>query len=131
MGTPPDYILVILLDKQGRICSRDSFPLDLCLLATLRAHGIVMPIAMSQIEDLIINKEDEIKIKYFNHALDLGFAFTAWKVQGLIFNLIIILLDQFPGRKNWTFENLYLVFSRVTTNDGIRYLPLTQQCNSN
>lgn len=97
VDTPPDYVLVTLLDKEGKIRSRDSFPLDLNLLPTFDDNRITIPIAMTQLEDLVISKEDKIKIKYSDHALDLGFAFTAWKVQGLIFDLIIILLDQSIG----------------------------------
>ena len=29
--------------------------------------------------------------------------------------------------KNWTFENLYVGYSRITTNNGIRCLPLSQR----
>ena len=65
-------------------------------------------------------------IKYYDYALDLGFAFTAWKVQGLTFEYIIICID---GKKPWSFENLYVVFSRVKTNEGIRCLPLSNEFN--
>ena len=50
-----------LLDKEGKIRSRDSFPLDLNLLPTFDDNGITIP----------ITKEDKIKIKYSDHALDL------------------------------------------------------------
>ena len=81
---------------------------------------------MNQIEELALSKKDKVTINYCDHALDLGFALTAWKVQGLTFEFIIMSLD---GQKLCSFENLYVVFSRVKTNDGIRCSPLSKSFN--
>ena len=126
--TPPDVVFVILLDKHGKIRKREDFPIDLSFLDNCNENRVMIPIPLRKHEDLEICKEEKVIVKYIYHALDLGYAFTAWKVQGLIFDFIIIHLD---GSKPWTFESLYVVFSRVTTNEGIRCLLLTPYFNTN
>ena len=123
--SPPCFIIVTLFYKNRNMRSSSDFPLSFDLLECCN-NGIAIPISMNQIVDLEICKKEKTFIKYYDHALDLGFAFVAWKVQGLAFECVIICIY---GEKCWTFENLCLAFSRVKTNEGIRCLPLTKAFN--
>ncbi len=52
-------------------------------------------------------------VTYYAHAVDLAFAITVWKCQGGTFDYIIALLEQTPGSPTLTFENSYVMFTRV------------------
>ena len=52
-----------------------------------------IPITLDRTEELEICKKEKTKIKHQDYALDLGFAFTAWKVQDLTYDCIIICID--------------------------------------
>ena len=71
---PPDFIIVTLLDKHGNMRSFIDFPLNLNLLECCNNGGIAIPIAMNQTVELKICKKEKIMIKYYDYALDLGFA---------------------------------------------------------
>ena len=72
-------------------------------------------------------QKEKRKIAYQDHVLELEFSFAAWKVQGLTYDCAIICIG---SQKTWAFKNLCVVFSRVKTNEGIRYLPLSKDFNS-
>ncbi len=63
-------------------------------------------------------------VTYYAHAVDLAFAITVWKCQGGTFDYIIGLLEQSPGSPTLTFENLYVMFTRVKKASKFRCLPL-------
>ncbi len=50
---------------------------------------------------------------YYAHAVDLAFAITVCKCQGGTFKYIIALLEHTPGSPALSFENLYVMFTRV------------------
>ncbi len=52
-------------------------------------------------------------VTYYAQAVDLAFAMTVWECQGGTFDYIIALLEQTPGSPTLTFENLYVMFTRV------------------
>ncbi len=52
-------------------------------------------------------------VTYYAHAVDLAFAITVWKCQGGTFKYIIALLEHTPGSPALSFENLYVMFTRV------------------
>lgn len=83
---------------------------------------------MIPVQNIIKNQVElgKVDIEYKDHPLELAFAFTVWKVQGLTFDKIIHALELLKG-KNWTFENLYVGFLRITTINSIRCLPLSQR----
>ncbi len=62
---------------------------------------------------------------YYAHAVDLAFAVTVWKCQGGTFEYIIALLEHTPGSPTLTFEELYVMFTRVKRACGFRCLPLS------
>ena len=89
MDIIPDVVIVTPLDKHGNVRSPLDFPFSQKLLECCNNGGIAIPIAMNQTLELKICKKENITIKYYDHALDLGFAFTAWKVQGHTYDCII------------------------------------------
>jgi hypothetical protein len=52
-------------------------------------------------------------VTYYAHAVDLAFAITVWKCPGGTFKYIIALLEHTPGSPALSFENLYVMFTRV------------------
>ncbi len=52
-------------------------------------------------------------VTYYDHAADLAFAITVWKCQGGTVDYILALLEHTPGSPTLTFENLYVMFTRV------------------
>ena len=114
---PPDYIIITLLDnKTQKVRDKDTIPEDFNLLQDEDSRKIMIPV-----QNIIKNQVEleKVDIEYKDHPLELAFAFTVWKVQGLTFDKIILALEPLKG-KNWTFENLYVAFSRITTINGIK-----------
>ncbi len=69
-------------------------------------------------------------VTYYAHAVDLTFAITVWKCQGgKIKYYIIALLEQTPGSPTLTFENLYVMFTRVKKACKFWCLPLSKAFN--
>jgi hypothetical protein len=68
-------------------------------------------------------------VTYYAHAVDLAFAITVWKCQGGTFDYIIALLDHTPGSPTLTFENLYVMFTRVKMAGKFRCFPLSLAFN--
>ncbi len=66
---------------------------------------------------------------FYAHAIDLAFAITVWKCQGGTFKYIIALLEHTPGRPALSFENLYVMFTRVKEANHFRCLPLSSTFN--
>ncbi len=66
---------------------------------------------------------------YYAHTVDLVFAITAWKCQGGTFDYIIALLEHTPGSPILTFENLYVMLTRVKMACKFRCLPLSPAFN--
>ena len=93
MDYPPDFIAVTILDKNGDIRNINDFLLQLDLLDCCSKNGVCIPITLDRTEELEICKKEKTKIKHQDYALDLGFAFTAWKVQDLTYDCIIICID--------------------------------------
>ena len=129
IDVPPDFILVTLLDKDGNPRKREDFPINIDLVLNENDSNVVIPISCSISEKIEISNKQKLPIQYQQHAVDLGFSFTVWKVQGLTFDKIIIHLDPVEGCKDWTFENIYVAFSRVRKNAGIRCLKLDARFN--
>ena len=120
----PDYIIITLLDnKTQKVRDKDTIPEDFNLLQDEDSRKIMIPV-----QNIIKNQVEleKVDIEYKDHPLELAFAFTVQKVKGLIFDKIILALEPLKG-KNWTFENLYVGYSRIRTNNGIRCLPLSQR----
>ncbi len=66
---------------------------------------------------------------YYAHAVDLAFAVTVWKCQGGTFDYIIALLEHTPGSPTLTFENLYVMFTRVKRACRFQCLQLSPAFN--
>jgi hypothetical protein len=68
-----------------------------------------------------VNSQREQKVKvgtqesvtYYAHAVDLAFAITVWKCQGIAFVYILALLKHSSGSPTLTFEKLYVMFTCV------------------
>ena len=64
-------------------------------------------------------------VTYYAHAVDLAFAITVWKCQGGTFKYIIALLEHTPGSPALSFENLYVMFTKVKEANHFQCLPLS------
>ena len=62
--------------------------------------------------------------KHEAHQLDLGFAFTFYKIQGATLQQLILDLNFCPARMA-TFSAVYVGLTRVTSIDNLRLLPVT------
>jgi hypothetical protein len=71
-------------------------------------------------------------VTYYAHAVDLAFAITVLKCQGGTFKYIIALLEHTPGSPALSFENLYVMFTRVKKASNFRcYHSLQHSTNKN
>ena len=68
-------------------------------------------------------------VTYYAQAGDLVFAITVWKCQGGTFKYIIALLEHTPGSPALSFENLYVMFTRVKKAGHFWCLPLSSTFN--
>jgi hypothetical protein len=102
---PPDHIIVDINQIKGI-----KWPHHLNLLP--KSYMIQIPIGLTSQCKKKKNGTQE-SVTYFAHAVDLAFAITVWKCQGGTFDYIIALLEQTPGSPNLTFDNLYVMFTRV------------------
>jgi hypothetical protein len=68
-------------------------------------------------------------VTYYAHAVDLAFAITVWKCQGVTFDYIIALLEHSPVSLTLTFEKLYVMFTRVKMAYNFQCLHLSPALN--
>ena len=128
---PPDFIIISLIDNRThKIRSKSTIPADFNLIQDESSDKIMIPIPRKDVCKLQVGSSKNAKITCNNHPLELGFAFTVWKVQGLTFDKVILWLNRRKGKRHWTLENLYVAFSRVRTANGIRCFPLTKKFKS-
>jgi len=72
------------------------------------------------------------EISYWTFGLELGFAVTIHKLQGLTLNKLIIQLNRPPtGKNQMTFEGFLVALSRVRNQESIRRLPILPGQNIN
>ena len=93
---PPDYIIITLLDnKTQKVRDKDTIPEDFNLLQDEDSRKIMIPV-----QNIIKNQVEleKVDIEYKDHPLELAFAFTVWKVQGLTFDKIILALEPLKGK---------------------------------
>jgi hypothetical protein len=118
---PPDYIVVELPDQKAA-----DWPDELNLCPSdengVRA-AVYIPIGMSTRNGGDTNsvKIAGMKLGYKAHGVDLAFALTVWKAQGMTLSHVIALLDGGPDSKI-TFECMYVIKSRVPSIDRIKCL---------
>ena len=125
LETPLDYIIIMLLDnKTQKYRHKDTIPEDFNLLQDDSSNKVMILIGNISWKHIKIGRTN---INYKDHPLELGFAFTVWKVQGISLDKIILALEPLGRRRAWTFENFYVRFSRVRTINGIRCLPLSNK----
>ena len=65
----PDYVFVEILDKHGNIRRKDDFLLDIDLIEDSDDNRITIPIYLSKTEEIIIDKDKNMKVKYLDHSL--------------------------------------------------------------
>ena len=124
---PPDYIIVELMDSStGEIRDKSTLHADFNLNDEKESKPILFPISLSMEEAIEVRTKDKKKIeaRFKQHACELAFCLTVWKAQGRTFDKVILHLEP-SGWKGWSFENLYVAFSRVRMNASIRCLPLS------
>jgi hypothetical protein len=63
-------------------------------------------------------------VTYYAHAVDLAFAITVWMCQGGTFDYIIALLEHTSVIPTLTFDELYVMFTRVKMASKFHCLPL-------
>jgi len=108
LPTPPDHILIIVdIKPQPNI----QWPQHLNLSPD--ANFICIPIGLTTQCDRKAKIGPNQSVTYYAHAVDLAFAITVWKCQGGTFKYIIALLEHTPGSPALSFENLYVMFTRV------------------
>jgi hypothetical protein len=103
---PPDYIIVDIKPIQGI-----KWPHNLNLSPS--TNLIQIPIRLTSQCEKKVKVGTQTSVTYYAHAVDLAFAITVWKCQGGTFDYIIALLEHNPGSPALTFENLYVMFTRV------------------
>jgi len=106
LPTPPDHIIVDI-KPQPNI----QWPQHLNLSPD--ANNIHIPIGLTTQCDRKAKIGPNQSVPYHAHAVDLAFAITVWKCQGGTFKYIIALLEHTPGSPALSFENLYVMFTKV------------------
>ena len=106
LPTPPDHIIVAI-KSQPNI----KWPQHLNLSPD--SNVICIPIGITMRCDREAKVGLDQSVTYYAHAVDLAFAITVWKCQGGTFKYIIALLEHTPGSPALSFENLYVMFTRV------------------
>ncbi len=103
---PPDHIIVDIKPIRGI-----KWPHNLNL--STNSNLILIPIGLTSQCKKKVKVGTQESVTYYAHAVDLAFAITVWKCQGGTFDYIIALLVHTPGSPTLTFENLYVMFTRV------------------
>ena len=86
--------------------SKRTIPEDFNLFQDESSDITMIPVGYRQEKnELQIGSNKNAKIFYHNCPLELGFALTVWKVQGLTFNKVILWSYQLKGIICWTTEN--------------------------
>ena len=122
LPTPPDHIIVDIKPKQNI-----QWPQHLNLSPD--SDVIRIPIGLTTRCDRKAKVGLDQSVSYYAHAVDLAFAITVWKCQGGTFKYIIALLEHSPGSPALSFENLYVMFTRVKKATNFRCLPLSSAFN--
>jgi hypothetical protein len=142
---PPQYVNVRLADRDGKELDGANWPSTINLdtewvydATGVEQHkrGVVVPIGLARSNsDYAVNVTgpdgSSVKVRYAQHAVDLGMVLTVWKAQGSTFNRVILLLEGSNGAPHWLFEHDYVAMSRVRTLDSIRCLPLSPGYDTN
>jgi hypothetical protein len=103
---PPNHIIVDINPIKGI-----KWPHHLNL--SPNSNLIQIPIGLTSQCKKKVRVGTQESVTYYAHAVDLTFAITVWKCQAGTFDYIIGLLEQSPGSPILTFENLYVMFTRV------------------
>ncbi len=82
---------------------------------------IVPILAKSKMIEVGRNKRP---IHYKSHAIELGFSYTFWKVQGATLDAAILVLNDRPFPPYINVRHFYVGISRVTSNDNLRIWPI-------
>jgi hypothetical protein len=106
LPTPPDHIIVDI-KPQPNI----HWPQHLNL--STDANIIRIPIGLTTRCDRKAKIGANQSVTNYAHAVDLAFTITVWKCQGGTFKYIIALLEHTPGSPALSFDNLYVMFTRV------------------
>jgi hypothetical protein len=126
LDVPPDYIVVELPDQDPT-----KWPEELNLCPAVGENkvrsAVYIPIGMSIRSGGSTNSINvaDIELGYKAHGVDLAYALTVWKAQGMTLSHVIALLDGGP-RSKITYEGLYVIKSRVPSNDRIRCLGVAE-----
>jgi hypothetical protein len=119
---PPDHIIVDIKPIKGI-----KWPHNLNL--SPNSNLIRIPIGLTSRCKKKAKVRTQESVTYYAHAVDLAFAITVWKCQGGTFDYIIALLEQTPGSPTFTFEKLYVMFTRVKKACKFQCLPLSSAFN--
>lgn len=136
---PPDFINVTILDHNLEPVNASTWPLHNDLITSndevvnnhLPQH-VVVPIGLIKSKDdqftiKIVDQEtrENVKLYYYQHAVDLALSLTIWKAQGATFNRVLLLLEGSPKSPAWKFEHIYVAISRIRSADHLRCIPLS------
>jgi hypothetical protein len=112
---PPDHMIVDIKPVKGIKWSQ-----DLNLLPN--SNSIQIPIRLTSQCKKKVKVGTQESVTYYAHAVDLAFAITVWKCQGVTFDYIIALLEHTPGSPTLTFEKICDVY---TGENGLLILLFT------
>jgi hypothetical protein len=122
LPTTPDHIIVNIKPKQNI-----QWPQHHNL--SPNSNVICIPIGLPTRCDRKAKVGFDQSVSYYAHAVDLAFAITIWKCQGGTFKYIIALLEHTPGSPALSFENFYVMFTRVKKASSFGCLPLSSTFN--
>ena len=99
LDAPPDFIMMSLMDsKTYKPRSKHTLAGDFNLLQDENSDMVMIPVGYGLEDNVLEVANNKTKIFYQDHPLELSFAFTVWKVQGLTFDKIILQLEQSKGK---------------------------------
>jgi hypothetical protein len=122
LPTPPDHIIVDIKPRHNI-----QWPQHLNLSPD--PNVICIPIGLTTRCDRKAKVGLDQSVTYYAHAVYLAFAITVWICQGGTFKYIIALLEHTPGSPALSFENLYVMFTRVKKANHFQCLPLSSTFN--
>ncbi len=103
---PPDHIIVDIMPVKGI-----TWPQGLNVSPNFNL--IPIPIRLTSQCEKKFKVGTQESVTYYAHTVDLVFAITVWKCQGGSLDYIIALLEYTPASPTFTFEKLYMMFTRV------------------
>jgi hypothetical protein len=131
---PPEFINVILVDRDGNPLSASVWPPTENVAAGTdrEPSNVVIPIGLvaRSTEKFYVRLElpsGQLNVRYEQHAVDLAMAMTIWKAQGATLNRVILMLEPSKHSPSWAYEHLYVAVSRVRASRDFRCLPLSSK----